>query len=133
MASNFKKKLEVSGIRSILADTNVLVYFLEGRPQLSLYTDTNFVISIITEIEFLGVRYIQGIPIQKRESLIKECIVLPLDEAIKDLAILVKRQTNLKTPDAIIAATAIKYRIPLLTADKDFKKVPDLSLLLLEI
>jgi predicted nucleic acid-binding protein len=123
----------VSGIKSILADTNILVYFLEGRPQLSLYTDNNFIISTITEVEFLGVRFIQGMSIQKRESLIKECIVLPFDEAIKDLAIQVKRQTNLKTPDAIIAATAIKYRIPLLTADKDFKKVRDLSLLLLEI
>jgi predicted nucleic acid-binding protein len=99
---------------------------------LSAYTNTNFVVSIITEVEFLGVRFIQGIPIQKRESLIKECI-LPFDEDIKDLAIQVKRQSNLKTPDTIIAATAIKYRIPLLTADKDFKKVADLNLLLLEI
>lgn len=123
----------MSGIKSILADTNILIYFLEGRPQLSPYTDNNFIISIITEVEFLGVKFIQGMPIQKRESLIKECIVLPFDEAIKDLPIWVKRKTNLKTPDAIVAATAIKYRIPLLTADKDFKKVPDLSLLLLEI
>jgi predicted nucleic acid-binding protein len=123
----------VSGIKSILADTNILVYFLEGRPQLSPYVDNNFIISTISEIEFLGVRFIQGLPIQKRESLIKECIILPIDEEVKNLAILVKRQTNLKTPDAIIAATAIKYRVPLLTADRDFKKVPDLSLLLLEI
>jgi predicted nucleic acid-binding protein len=123
----------VSGIKSILADTNILVYFLEGRPQISPYTNNNFIISIITEVEFLGVKFIQGLPMQKRESLIKECIVLPFDEAVKDIAIKIKRQTNLKTPDSIIAATSIKYRIPLLTADKDFKKVPDLSLLLLEI
>jgi predicted nucleic acid-binding protein len=123
----------VSGIKSIFVDTNILVYFLEGRSQLSIYSDNNFIISSITEVEFLGVRHIQGLPIQKRQRLIKECMVLPFDEAVKDLAIQVKRQTNLKTPDAIIAATAINYRIPLLTADKDFKKVPDLSLLLLEI
>jgi predicted nucleic acid-binding protein len=120
----------VSGIKSIFVDTNILVYFLEGRSQLSIYSDNNFIISSITEVGFLGVRHIQGLPIQKRQSRIKECMVLPFDEAVKDLAIQVKRQTNLKTPDAIIA---INYRIPLLTADKDFKKVPDLSLLLLEI
>ncbi len=123
----------MSGIKSFLADTNILVYYLEGRPQLLPYSDTNFLISIITEVEFLGVKYLQGISLQKRESLVKDCIALAFDEEVKNIAIRIKQQTKMKTPDAIVAATAIKYGITLLTADKEFKKIPDLSLLLLEI
>jgi predicted nucleic acid-binding protein len=123
----------VSGTESILADTNILVYFLEGRSQLSPYHEANFIISSISEVEFLGVKTIAGLPLSKRERLVKECIVLPFDENIKETAIQVKRQTNIKTPDAIIAATAIWYGLPLLTADKGFSKIQGLNLLLLEI
>ena len=123
----------MSGIKSILADTNILVYYLEGRQQLSSYIDYNFLISIITEVEFLGVKRIPGISLKKRESLANDTIVLQFDETIKNIAINIKQVTGLKTPDAIIAGTAIKYQLPLLTADKAFRKVRDLDLFLLEL
>ena len=44
-----------------------------------------------------------------------------------------KQQLKMKLPDAIIAATAIKNNIPLVTADKDFKKISDLELLMMDI
>ncbi len=40
------------------------------------------------------------------------------------IILMVKQQYNLKLPDAIIAATSICYDLPLLTCDKEFKKVP---------
>ena len=123
----------MNGIKSILTDTNILVYYLEGRQQLIPYTGYNFLISIITEVEFLGVKHIPGISLKKRESLINDTIVLQFDETIKNIAINIKQATALKTPDAIIAATAIKYQLPLLTADKAFRKVHDLNLFLLEL
>ena len=64
---------------------------------------------------------------------INDTIVLQFDETIKNIAINIKQATALKTPDAIIAATAIKYQLPLLTADKAFRKVHDLNLFLLEL
>jgi predicted nucleic acid-binding protein len=39
----------------------------------------------------------------------------------------------MKLPDAIIAATALKNNMTLITADKDFKKAPKLDLVLLNI
>ncbi|MEJ0103218.1 MAG: PIN domain-containing protein [Bacteroidota bacterium] len=59
--------------------------------------------------------------------------LLQFDETIKDIAINIKQITSLKTPDAIIAGTAIKYQLPLLTTDKEFRKVRDLDLFLLEL
>ena len=38
----------------------------------------------------------------------------------------------MKLPDAIIAATAIKYNLPLVTSDSDFKKVSNLDLVLID-
>ncbi|MBQ9620289.1 MAG: hypothetical protein IJR44_07350 [Neisseriaceae bacterium] len=39
---------------------------------------------------------------------------------------------GIKLPDAIIAATVIKNRVPLLTADKGFRQIAELDLILLE-
>ena len=52
---------------------------------------------------------------------------------IKHLAISIKQQKRIKLPDAIIAATAIKNNVLLVTADKDFEKISDLDLLLMDI
>ncbi|MBO5690919.1 MAG: PIN domain-containing protein, partial [Spirochaetaceae bacterium] len=38
---------------------------------------------------------------------------------------------KIKLPDAIVAATAISYNVPLLTADKEFNKIKGLNLCLL--
>jgi predicted nucleic acid-binding protein len=114
----------VNGINAILVDTNILVYILDGRPQIIPYFDSLFYISCITELEFIGVKDIPKLHLKKRESLVNDCIIL---DTMK------KRQIKIKTPDAIIAATSIKHQLPFLTADVGFKRVPDLSLIILEL
>ena len=123
----------MSGIDFILADTNVLIYLQDGQPAIRPYLNSILYISIITEVEFLGTKDLLKSEIKIRESLIKDCAVLPFDEEIKDIAIRIKQSINLKIPDAIIATTAIKHKLPLLTGDKDFKKVTDLSLIIVEL
>jgi predicted nucleic acid-binding protein len=123
----------VSGINSILADTNILVYLLDGRPQLIPYFDSLFYISSITELEFIGVKEIPKLKLKKRESLVNDCIILPFDDEIIQIAISIKQQVKVKAPDAIIAATSIKHQLPLLTADIGFKRIPNLSLIILEL
>jgi len=56
--------------------------------------------------------------------------VVPLNNKIKDTAILIRRKYTLKLPDSIVAATAIAYDMPLITADKQFNVVKELQLLL---
>ena len=43
-----------------------------------------------------------------------------------------RNQYRLKLPDAIIAASAIVNNIVLITADKGFKKVAELQLIIIE-
>lgn len=49
-----------------------------------------------------------------------------IGDAIRDYAAWLIRTTKLKTPDAVIAATAKHLNAPLLTRDKDFRKVAQL-------
>jgi predicted nucleic acid-binding protein len=56
-----------------------------------------------------------------------------MDAQIKQYAIHIKQNVKMKLPDAIVAATAIKNNLPLVTADKDFKKVANLDLVFLDI
>jgi len=48
----------------------------------------------------------------------------------KNIAIPVRKKHKLKLPDSIIAATAIAYGIPMITADRQFQVITDLQLLI---
>ncbi|RYE31755.1 MAG: type II toxin-antitoxin system VapC family toxin [Sphingobacteriaceae bacterium] len=47
------------------------------------------------------------------------------------IAIEIRQQIIIKTPDAIIAATSKHLHIPLVTSDRGFKNVPDIELILI--
>ena len=65
-------------------------------------------------------------------SLIEDCVVFDLDKAVKSQTILIRKKYGVKLPDAIIAATAIENNLPLLTADKSFRRISEVNLNLLE-
>ena len=59
--------------------------------------------------------------------------MINLNEEIKSLTIELKRKYKLKLPDSIIAATAYYLNLPLITADKQFKQVDELEIILYEV
>ncbi|GAA4463334.1 hypothetical protein GCM10023093_11530 [Nemorincola caseinilytica] len=63
-------------------------------------------------------------------NFIAEMEVVPIGSNVKKTAILIRRKYKLKLPDSIIAATAIVYDIPLITADKQFRNIEELQMLL---
>ena len=65
------------------------------------------------------------------KELLLNCMISYLDNDIKNQAIYLRRFYKIKLPDAIVAATAISYNVPLLTADKEFNKIKGLNLCLL--
>ena len=58
--------------------------------------------------------------------------LLATNEGLKSKIIEMRNQYRLKLPDAIIAASAIVNDIVLITADKGFKKVEELQLIIIE-
>jgi predicted nucleic acid-binding protein len=112
-----------------LLDTNIILYIISGDKTLSNYLHLKDIyISVITEIEMFGFQKLT----QKEEREIRELLLefrlLPLDEAVKNEAILLRRNYNLKLPDCIIAATAITWNLTFISADKQFKQIKNLPL-----
>lgn len=114
-----------------LADTNILLYIISGNEGVAEYLNDEFYISEVTEIELIGNKGITELQLKYRSAIIENCTIVNLSENIKRLAIHLKQNYTFKIPDAIIAATSIYLNFPLLTANKDFKKIKGLSLILI--
>ena len=54
-----------------------------------------------------------------------------MSEETKDKTIEIRRKYKTKLPDAIVAATAIVNNLPLISADKGFKQISELNLILI--
>ncbi len=117
-----------------LLDTNSLIYYFQGAPQL----DPVFrqigegaarpVVSIITEIELLGFPRLTRQDEARIRSLLSGFAVVAVDERIASQAVALKRRHGLKTPDAIIAATALVENACLVTRDQILlDKVPEVQ------
>ena len=117
----------------LLLDTNILVYALKGLANVRPYFDTPSNISVITEIEILGVKDISPSEIKIREAIVGYCSVTSLIPGIRKKAIELKRKIKVPIPDAIITATAIEEGLTLVTADKGFRRIKELSLILIEV
>lgn len=119
---------------SIVLDTNIILYLLRGNIQIaSMLDEMIFFVSILTEIELLGYTDITIEDKNQIREFLSECTIVSLDDHIKDLCINIKQSIKIKTPDAIVAATALSLQIPLITADKGFEKIQDLDLFLYKL
>lgn len=59
--------------------------------------------------------------------MLETCTIISFSNEIKDVCIKLKQQYGIKTPHAIIAATAIVENIPFVSNDDDFKKIKQLD------
>ena len=116
-----------------LADTNILLYILEGNRSVAPFINDKLAVSVISEIELLGWHKITSAECDSIKELLSSCFVIELIPAIKDSAIKLKQVNKLKLPDAVICATAMHLGIPLLTADKAMTKLAGLNVLLVEV
>ncbi len=119
--------------KNILADTNIVMYILNGNEAASVFTKDHFYVSDITEIELLGKKDIGESEYKLRKDFLDNCVIVDLTELIKKITIKLKQKYTIKTADAIIVASAIYLNVHLVTADKGFKRIKELDLQLLEL
>ena len=122
----------MSGI-SYLADTNAFIYLLEGQDLVLQLAQFEWAFSYITEIELLGKRGITTIEETTVLSMLNRCKRVNHNQEITQEAITVRREYGLKLPDAIIAACAKVYDLPLITADIGFSKIKELDIILIQL
>ena len=116
-------------------DTNVLIYIMEKHPhpKISSITKFSLAVSVISEIELLGKKNITQHETDKIRKLLKDCEVIDFNNFIKEITISLKQKYSIKTADAIIAATAKMFNLPLVTADEGFKKIEDIEVVVLDL
>jgi predicted nucleic acid-binding protein len=119
---------------NLLLDSNILIYWLIGNSNAAEIISENVIhYSIITEIEVKGhTSLISLAEKDKLQKILNRFKKIPLSEEIKEIAIKYKIQYNLKTPDAIIAASARFLKLPLVTADKKVLKVDNIITVLFD-
>ncbi len=84
---------------------------------------------MLAKIEALGYRYLSDPEKRALTRLLAAMVVLPLTEEVASVAITLRQQKNIRTPDAIIAATAMAHNLELWTHNiKDFRHISGLKL-----
>ena len=116
-----------------LADTNVLIYAFEGHAAVAGLTRCAIAVSVVSEIELLGGKWMLPHEAVVIRNFLNDCTIIPLISEIKEITIFLKQTYPLKVPDAIVAATALHFGLPLITADTDFRKIKELNLVQLSI
>lgn len=128
----YQKKWEMNGNR-IFVDTNILIYYLKGNQEVdTMISDKDLVISFITELELLSLPNLTEDSLNVIHGLLKNCFIVDLNNEIKKSTIEFRKISKLKLPDSIIAASSNFFNLPLITADKQFKNVTDLEVILYE-
>ncbi len=113
---------------SLLIDTNIALYLLDGDETIAeLLSGQEVYISVISELELLGFQELNEKELLLIEEFLGNCVIVELNQAIKDITIELKRNHKIKLPDAIIGATSIYMNIPLVSADKGFEKISKLQ------
>jgi len=120
----------MSGIKYLL-DTNALISFLQGNPNLSHLTGSSLCgISIVSVLEFLSFSQLE----EGHKKLFFQSIetIEVIEVRVNDVGLIntitdVRKSNKIKLPDAIIAGTAIYNNAVLITNDKGFSKVSSLK------
>ena len=114
----------------IFVDTNIILYFLKGEKEVvEMISDKELVISFVTELELLSFPEISADAVKVIKGLLRNCQIININQDIKNLTIRLRKKYKLKLPDAIIGATALFQKLPLITADKQFRKIEELDVI----
>jgi len=113
----------MSGI-NVVFDICAIIRLLERRDDLAaLGLDmgiggVRFLTSVIVRMELLAKRGLSADDERYIRKFLADLVVAPLDEAVEQKAVEIRRATSLKLPDSIVAATAIVLDAILLTSDE---------------
>ena len=121
--SGTKLRLDTNFAIGLLKGSKTVQQVLRDRPL--FIQDCSY--SFITRIELLGFPAITAVETESIEKLLSAMNYVPMSQAIENATIQIRRQYALKTPDAIIAATASVHHLELLTLDQQLaNRMPEI-------
>lgn len=118
-------------MKQAVIDTNVLISWYKtgvvaGNDDLSAVAP---IFSIITKLEALGFQHITSSEVRAINNMLGSGELVYINDAVAEQTIYLRQNHKIKTPDAIIAATALTYGAELWTANtSDFANIQGLKL-----
>jgi len=119
--------------KQYIIDSNGVIDYLSGKlPEKGMAFMNQVVndipnISVITKIEVLGYKTTEEAN-QLLTGFVDDSVVLGLSDDIVEQTIEIRKENKIKTPDAIIAATALANSLIIITRnEKDFDKIDGLE------
>ena len=118
-------------MQHVVIDTNVLIAWyktgsITSNKDLSVIAP---IFSIITKIEALGFQHITNSEIKAINNMLGSGELVYINDDIAEQTIILRQKHKIKTPDAIIAATALVHNAELWTANTyDFTNIQRLKL-----
>lgn len=119
----------------IVLDTNAVIYYLQGDRRCAAVIDERrrrdamVAISTITELEVLSFPQLDDMKLLMIGAWLSGLTIIPVDSSLASIAAGLRRAYRLKSPDAIIAATALAHKAALVTRDKQFTKITGLKVI----
>lgn len=116
-------------------DTNILIAYLNNEPRvvktLSDWKSSGRIlfISSISRAEILALPKLSPNETEKIRNFLNSFLSIPFDDSVAENAALLKRIYRLKLPDAGIAATALTRNLPLVTRDRRFRKIREITVI----
>ncbi|MBI2443722.1 MAG: type II toxin-antitoxin system VapC family toxin [Candidatus Magasanikbacteria bacterium] len=118
----------------IILDTNAVIYYLQNDRRCVRVIDKlrarhQIAISTITEVELFSFPSLTSAQTLEIVRWLGELQAVPLDSSLARQAAHLRRVYGLKTPDAVVAATAFFFSAPLVTRDQKLNKVAELTII----
>ena len=111
---------------NVIFDTNIVIYLSKKllAPEKVFTENIMYSISIISKMELLGYAFNSNLEENYISELIDSLNVVPLNDAVVNMTIAIRKNNRIKLPDAIIYATAQVMNGKLLTNNiADFEKI----------
>ena len=120
-------------VEQYLMDTNPVIDFFNGKLS---QKGKKFIaviepaISVVTHIELLSNKNIPQKEWEHLQDFVQVAIIYALESKIVEQTIILRQNHKIKTPDAIIAATALTHNLTLISRNlSDFKNIPGLTVI----
>jgi predicted nucleic acid-binding protein len=114
-------------------DTNFVIYYLIKDKQAEKFFNENLVntfyyISVISRVELFSYAEITTSEFASIEAFLSSTRSVLIDNEIAMIAAMLRRKYKIKTPDSLVAATAMYTNTSLVTRNiKDFKKIKEIK------
>ena len=120
--------------RPLLFDTNAILLLAKGNSDLlEIASIAKITTSVLNRFEIFSYWKITDKEVKLFEDFFNDINLLELNSSVFEIAIVFRRKYKMKAVDSIIAATAFVNNTPLVTCDKDFQNIEEVTVIIIDL